>query len=469
MKNKTGKIGIGITTHDRREVFLRSYGKILALAPTGAKIVVVDDASKDPVEANKLAYRFEKNVGIATAKNKCLELLDDCEHIFLFDDDCYPRKKGWERPYIESPEPHLMYLFKDLKGRRLTDSKLVYQDDQHKVLSHPRGCMVYFHRSVLDIAGGMDTGYQKWGFEHGDLSNRIYNLGLTSFRYMDVAGSEKLIYSGDEEITVQTTVRGNVRVKYLAEMKPKYEASFTSTAYFPYKTGAKRKLPKPVKGTEDIVLTSFFNAYEDTQRKRKWEADYSMVEALIESVNDHGQKIVLLTNCLKGDDTPLLQHVTVPQGANPYFQRWLSQWQYLRDHPEVRTVFAVDATDVEMLRVPECIVPGTLYVGDERPRLRNPWIEETTRSAELQRLVRKYGDSRLLNCGVVGGDRETVMRLCRAMYEGFFTRYPDERQDMTLFNVILRNDWKGEVEHGRRITSVFKGYDTNSRAWFKHK
>ena len=84
----TGKIGIGITTHNRYEVFTHTLKKIREFAPLGTKIAIVDDASKAPVP--EATYRFNTNVGIAVAKNKCFELLEDCEHIFLFDDDTYP-------------------------------------------------------------------------------------------------------------------------------------------------------------------------------------------------------------------------------------------------------------------------------------------------------------------------------------------------------------------------------------------
>ncbi len=100
------KIGIGITTHNRPQVFRHTLRNVLKFAPRGAKVLVVDDASTDTVR--EATYRFDVNAGIARAKNKCLELLEDCDHIFLFDDDTYPIKKGWEQPYIDSAEPHLM-------------------------------------------------------------------------------------------------------------------------------------------------------------------------------------------------------------------------------------------------------------------------------------------------------------------------------------------------------------------------
>ena len=76
------KIGIGITTRDRNEVFAYTLSRLVEHLPKDCTLAIVDDNSKVPVvEAD---YRFENNVGVARAKNKCLELLKDCDHIFLF-------------------------------------------------------------------------------------------------------------------------------------------------------------------------------------------------------------------------------------------------------------------------------------------------------------------------------------------------------------------------------------------------
>lgn len=177
-------IGVGVTTHNRPEVFQETIRRIRECSP-GVKIVVVDDASTKPVA--DATFRFDQQAGIARAKNKCLELLDDCEHIFLFDDDCYPLKTGWWEPYVESPEPHLMYLFTHWSsGDPVGDSEVIFEDDRHVAHSHERGCMIYVHCSAVDKIGGMDPIFGLWGGEHGDWSNRIHAAGLTSFPYMDV-------------------------------------------------------------------------------------------------------------------------------------------------------------------------------------------------------------------------------------------------------------------------------------------
>jgi glycosyltransferase involved in cell wall biosynthesis len=210
---QTPKIGLAFTEFNRYEIFKRSYNATMKLLPPNCEVVVVDDGSNKPVP--EATYRFEKNSGIAKAKNKCLELLylAGCEHIFLFDSDTYPLKEEWWKPYVESKEPHLMYIFKDFAtGHSLGDTKLIYKDSEKVAYDHPRGCMLYFHRSCLEKVGGMDTVFTKWGFEHGNLSDRIFMAGMTSFRYMDVVNSKGLFYSDDEQTrNANSTVVGKER------------------------------------------------------------------------------------------------------------------------------------------------------------------------------------------------------------------------------------------------------------------
>lgn len=240
-------IGIGITTHNRYGIFKKTYQEIKRFAPSNAKIVVVDDASENPVP--EATYRFNKNVGIARAKNKCFELLYNagCEHFFLFDDDCYPVVEGWYEPYVNSREPHLNYIFEEFVGDNkpaLNDTLLLYQDSNIKAYSHVRGCMCYYKRICLDVCGGMSPLFGRWGYEHPDLSNRIYNAGLTSFRYMDVPGSSDLFYSRDEHTgNTESTVQGQTRIDCIKKNSQIYDARKDIIEYVEFRE------------KEDIILT----------------------------------------------------------------------------------------------------------------------------------------------------------------------------------------------------------------------
>lgn len=446
---KDFSIGIGITTHNRNQLVASTYAKIKALSPN-AKIVVVDDASNEPVNINGYVYRFPVNVGIARAKNKCIELLQDCDHIFLFDDDTYPIADKWYEPYVNSSEHHLMYCFKDwADGTPVGDDEIIYSDGNIVAHSAARGCMLYVDRQVINTVGGMDVRYGKAMEEHGDWSNRIYNAGLTTFKNMDVADSDLLIYSMDQHKAVSSSISRADRESGLMVNRAMAHERQSSSEYAPY--------------GKDVVIACYFANVMDPQRNEAWFADEKKVDKLKQSVIENGYEFILIHNCF---DLP--NRVTV--STTPYFERWLKEWQYLRDHPEIANVFVVDATDVDMVNNPfEHIKQGKLYVGDEpNQTLNNQWM--LTRHTELtvHRFLRENGDKPLLNCGVVGGDRKTVMDLCKDMFTYHFA-YPQDQTEMGIFNKLLHTKYADIVEYGRHITSIFKKYEATTDAWFRHK
>lgn len=446
----SASIGIGITTHNRQALAASTLAKIKAVTP-GARIVVVDDASMPRVRIpDAEVYRFDKNVGIARAKNKCLELLADCEHIFLFDDDTYPITPGWTEPYVTSKEHHLMYLFESWSsGKPVGDDQIIYEDGLIVAHQHARGCMLYVDRTVLDTVGGMDTRYGKGMHEHLDWSNRIYNAGLTTFRYMDVPGSDLLIHSMDEHQEVSSSIP-RIERRMLAQNNAQLlEASATSSKYAPYGS--------------NLVLTSYFSGVIDPQRNERWAADYKPIVKLERSVKAHSVEFALIHNCFD------LPNLTTIQGS-PYFERWLKQWQYLRDHPEIDMVFVADATDVDMLHSPFAHLDrDKLYVGDEPGQtLANTWLLSRHIEPTVNRYFREHPELPMLNCGVVGGTRELVMELCRAMYDYYFEN-PSEQTDMGIFNYLVHTKFAGRVEYGRHVTTLFKKYEERSNAWFRHK
>lgn len=441
-------IGIGVTTHNRNPLVADTVARIKALTPN-ARVIVVDDASVTPVRIDGVTvYRFKRNVGIARAKNKCLELLSDCDHVFLFDDDTYPIKEDWYEPYIASPEHHLMYLFeKWSSGRAVGDDAVLYTDNQHVAHCHSRGCMLYVDRLALATVGGMDTRYGKAMNEHLDWSMRMHNAGLTSFRYMDVVGSEQLIHSMDQHQEVRTSIENRMTHKDSNEHLLK-EAE-TSTAYVPY--------------GKDVVIACYFAGVFDAQRNTKWTADESAVSKLRQSVEAQGIEFVLIHNCF---DLPNRVEVS----TSPYFERWLKEWQYLRDRRDIRNVFLVDATDVDMIKNPfEHIADNVLYIGDEPgDTINKPWMLARHREPTVNRFLRDNGNLPLLNCGVVGGNRKLIMEFCRDMYKYHF-ECPQDQTEMGIFNVLTHSKYRELIEYGRHVTSLFKVYERHPNAWFRHK
>lgn len=466
---KPPTIGVGITTRDRRDTFNKTLGEIKRLT-TGAKIVVVDDASKTPVP--EATYRFEKNAGIARAKNKCLELLSTsgCEHLFLFDDDAYPLVEDWWLPYVESPEPHLMRNFLDVAGpRKIRDATVLYQDNQHIAYSTPRGVMLYVHRPVLDIAGGMDPGYGQWGYEHGDWSNRIHAFGLTTWRFADVVGSDKLIYSLDEHEQAEGVVGRADRNRLVKDNLPRYQEQYDQPIRYEYRE------------PRDVVITQLFTARPDPQRRRRMVADVGLLADLRSSLKQHGRHLVVLHDELDTADDEATTFVRHSVGAQPYFQRWISTYQWLRAHPEVRWVWCVDGTDVRMLRDPfPHMRPGLLYLGSEHQVVGCEWMLSNHRADSLQRFFEEHHDRQLLNSGLVGGDRATVMEFLHAVVRYYHDNAADQFLklekhslgvgEMSAFNRVAYERFEGRLTFGPQVNTVFKAFEKNNgTAWFAHK
>lgn len=176
--------------------------------PENATIFVVDDASVVPVSSS---YRFEKNVGIAKAKNKCIELAQDYDHVFLVDDDVWPKVFGWEKPYINSGINHLCLTFeKNYLNKYYSPSvRLKFKEGNINYYTAPNGCMLYLKKECIEKAGGMRPEFGLWGFEHVEYSYRIHNLGLTKEPFGDVANSIQLFDVLDWKNQVQSSLSIN--------------------------------------------------------------------------------------------------------------------------------------------------------------------------------------------------------------------------------------------------------------------
>lgn len=200
-------IGVGITTFGNRPCSKFVIEHIRKYTP-GAKIVTIN------------------MYGIAQSKNMCLALLDDCEHIFLFDDDTYPLINDWHLPYIQSNIKHLSYTF---------NRKVLGFHNECIIYEKPSGCMLYIHRDCINAVGGFDTEYKLYGGEHEDFSRRVFNAGLTPYPYMDLITSSCLIHSMDEHKQVVSSVPAVERAKVLQLNMKRVSEQVNSKEYKSYK------------------------------------------------------------------------------------------------------------------------------------------------------------------------------------------------------------------------------------------
>lgn len=228
-------IAICITTHNRYEIFKHSYEQWQLYKPENADIFVVDDASTFPVpEAN---FRFNTNVGIAQAKNKCIALAEDYDFIFLVDDDVYPICQDWWVPYINSGQNHMSLSFEfNAKGERPTHSVYIIEKQDDKwIYGNPNGGLLFLTNKVIKTVGGMHPGFEKWSLEHSEYSRRIHNAGLTPYAYMDVPDGKQYFYIHDYYGSTDSSVPAEVRTECVRKNAKLYRQLKNSAEYIPYK------------------------------------------------------------------------------------------------------------------------------------------------------------------------------------------------------------------------------------------
>ncbi len=211
-------IGIGITTRNRSEILNLVLKQLFSFWPeANTKLVIVDDSDEklkhdEILLDSEHAYvdqlvQFNQRLGIARAKNECLRDLKGCDHIFLFDDDIYPIRAGWEKLFTESGQNHLMYLTR--VGEIQPLDELVYN---HRTIFRPEGfevrltrysncmgCMLYLTKKTLEIVGAFNEQFGIYGFEHADYSRRCMTAGL-AHGYFSPSNVTDYLYSLDYEV-----------------------------------------------------------------------------------------------------------------------------------------------------------------------------------------------------------------------------------------------------------------------------
>ncbi len=459
MKN----IGIGLTSHNRNDILKKSLSFQKKFLPKVAKIVVVDDCSNIPVKGAD--YRFEHNAGIASAKNKCIELLDGCEHIFLFDEDVWPIVKDWHLPYIESGVKHLSFTFPFLVSGKQNGRKLIGDKYGLNEYQSPCGCLLYIHREVVDAIGGFDVDYPQWGMEHVDYSNRAFNAGLTPARYLDVKNSLDLFYSLDHYQEVAGSVPREVRKFTIPENKARFKINFHSKEYMPYKNS-----------DEGILLAAYFNSVNDPQRKTKWESDIKQLDTLVNSCEKNGVDYRIFHDCFDINSGKFIKLEGQKEYA-PNVYRWLVFENWLSKN-YFENVFMVDSTDVEVLRNPfVSLNPNNLYVGNEwNMKVDNLWMKKRQEPlldslTDYRNIIASKGKQTLLNCGITGGSYDMVMSYLghRVRLHKEHTKAVLDSTDMAVFNYIIWKYFKGQFTSGLKVNTRFKQNEYNQVSFFKHK
>jgi hypothetical protein len=198
-----GRVGVAISTtgQEHRLGFLETAARHwwTALAPLGlpTTVFVTVDGSVEEFEqvmervcgfaevirvgqpdvaGSTLLREVNRRQGVAVNKNTGIEALmgRDVEHLFLSDDDTYPKFSQSITKHIDMGYPHSLVCW----GKSRIDTLVT--NPNYAAWTWPRGVMMYAHRSVVERVGGMDERFgAPGGHEHAEWSQRIHNAGLT--------------------------------------------------------------------------------------------------------------------------------------------------------------------------------------------------------------------------------------------------------------------------------------------------
>jgi hypothetical protein len=406
------RIGIGVTTHNRPEMVKKVVEMIkLHTKECQYKLVVVDDGSAAAVgDIGCEVVRCEVVQGIARAKNLCLEELEGTDYVFLFDDDCYPVQENWWRPYVEAAvetgEQHFALQWSS-EGNRLTPLR---SDPRIETCNNGCGCMLFVTRKVLDVVGGMDTVYGRWGCEHTGWSYRIRNAGLVSHPFMALRGSGKWFFAFDRDAMslVKRTVSSAERHACFGHNRILLEKEKTLKHWKPYRTAP-------------LVVGCMLTCFSDPQRPGARPAEQSDLLPWAQSILAHKREAVLLTNDIKRFQSLPCRLVEVKTNQrNPYVARMHLFLSYLRSVERmVPYVFLTDVGDVLMMSDPFPCLEERLYMGDELGLIGNSdWMKRQVAGfKDLEAWIAANGDKVILNMGLIGGKTEKVIefldRVCK--------------------------------------------------------
>jgi hypothetical protein len=84
--------------------------------------------------------------------------------------------------------------------------------------------------------------------------------------------------------------------------------------------------------------------------------------------------------------------------------------------------------------------------------------------------IEANANRQLLNAGVVGGDRPTLLEFYHDMVKGIGERPDHGIGDMALFNMTAYQEkWIDRVIWGSRVVIKFKDDEPNHFSWLTHK
>ena len=173
--------------------------------------------------------------GPGYARNQVLKHFDGYDHVFIFDDDCYPTMKGWESHFISAAQAHnihYMALPEGFKGNYIgAYSEITYWDSA-------LGCFIYQDKMAMQVIGGYNTSYNRYGYEDAGRSKRALKAGLTGDEKYFTFPLRGLMYIHSEDVYGENptpNISHDDKMKYIEQNRSVWLDEINgSEVFYPY-------------------------------------------------------------------------------------------------------------------------------------------------------------------------------------------------------------------------------------------
>lgn len=177
------KIGLGITTFNRRKILEATLDCIDEFSNLSSDIFVADDGSTDGTleflkNRTDISFLLGKNRGIAWNKNRALfylAMIRQCDVIILMEDDVQPSRAGWDIEWVLAAAAfgHVNFAPPWFMGH-FGGTGRWHKPYRSAIVS---GQCSAFTSEALTYVGYLDTRFGKYGHEHVEHTLRMIRAG----------------------------------------------------------------------------------------------------------------------------------------------------------------------------------------------------------------------------------------------------------------------------------------------------
>jgi GT2 family glycosyltransferase len=237
-------IGIGVCSYRRPELATNLCKSILDTIDKSeyniTTVCSLDDTNTAGYEwiSKNFNLIYGDNKGISKNKNRIIKHLYNNDFIFIAEDDIVFFKKGWLDLYLRAIEVtgfqhfnFILPIYRDNIKRTIKYDDITIGDSGPYV----NGVLMVMSKKCLDLVGGFDDRYDRYGYEHVNYTNRCTKAGLypdfnmhvmQTSKYLDWVASTSCLSEEDK----QASLRVNSKL-YFSPIKEIYNDSYKKAEY----------------------------------------------------------------------------------------------------------------------------------------------------------------------------------------------------------------------------------------------